>query len=550
MIQCLKGDMSEIRFYKSALTNSQITKLNERGSKNLGKLTFTAQSGLDNTTTSHMANGFTVDETGALQGASLKNHGIYKLDGTVSLTANTNVMTGTGTLLNSNLSTGDTINVDGNDYIVDQVSSETSMTITTTPTSDITSKKVIRKAAITSFLDQDNNIKGVMNNIGALSLGGFNPTSKLELRGTSTSGDYPYIHLCNNSKEYNDNSAESRIVFQGIKRFSDVEQTLAGTFFELSGVRITDSNPIAYNLYSNNVSQKNYKIRVFSNGNPDQIQVSTDNGATYGSPINIISPQNKTITISNYDTGTGIITKTEGNADGKPDFENNDVGKYLILPNGTTTIILAYTSANQITVATGLSLSTGNVIRIKVNSLKINTSSGYNSGTGVINKLTTTKPDFTSNDVGKNIILTDGSSTEILNFVDADNITIATGLTIANGSTILIENQQNIGDNLNFQLDHDSGFSINDNWTFTLPTSISSVTKTIANPTHSITPSGTNTPEVTYKLRIDATGTPDTFEWNNDGSNVFSNTGIAITGASQVIENSVSVTFHQQLDIV
>ena len=61
------------------------------------------QSGLNNTTTSHMANGFTVDETGALQGASLKNHGIYKLDGTVSLTANTNVMTGTGTLLNSNL---------------------------------------------------------------------------------------------------------------------------------------------------------------------------------------------------------------------------------------------------------------------------------------------------------------------------------------------------------------------------------------------------------------------------------------------------------------
>ena len=78
-----KGDMSEIRFYKSALTNSHITLLNNRGSKNLGKLTFAAQRGLDNTTTSHMANGFTGDETGALQGASLNNNGIYKLEGKV-----------------------------------------------------------------------------------------------------------------------------------------------------------------------------------------------------------------------------------------------------------------------------------------------------------------------------------------------------------------------------------------------------------------------------------------------------------------------------------
>tara|TARA_B100000902_G_scaffold292226_1_gene278605 strand:- start:2057 stop:9787 length:7731 start_codon:yes stop_codon:yes gene_type:complete len=541
-----KGDLSEIRFYKSSLTNNQITLLNNRGSKNLGKLTFTAQSGLNNTETSHMANGFTVDETGALQGASLKNHGIYKLDGTVSLTANTNVMTGTETLLNSNLSTGDTIVVDGNDYIVDQVSSETSMTITTTPTSDIISKKVIRKAAITSFLDQDNNIKGVMNNNGALSLGGFNPTSKLELRSTSTSGDYPYIHLCNNSETYIDNAGETRVVFQGIKRFSDVTQTLAGTFFELSGTRI--ANSLNYNVFSNNVFEKNYKIRVSLNGNPDQIQVSTDNGATYGNPINIVSPQNKTITISSYDSSTGVITKSQGNADGKPDFKTNDVGKYLILPDGTTTIITARASANQITIALiapttnlpSLSLSTGNIIRIKVNSLKIN---GYTDGTGNINKLLTTKPDFTSSDVGKNVILPNGTSKQILTFVDSNNITIESGLGLANDITILIEEQQDIGDNLNFQLDHNTGFSVNDNWTFSLPTSISSVSKTIANPSHSITPSGTNTQQVTYKLRIDATGTPDTFEWNNDGSNSFPNTGIAITGSSQVIENSVSVTF-------
>ena len=542
-----KGDMSEIRFYKSALTNSQITKLNNRGSKNLGKLTFTAQSGLNNTTTSHMANGFTVDETGALQGASLKNHGIYKLDGTVSLTANTNVMTGTGTLLNSNLSTGDTITVDGNDYIVDQVSSETSMTITTTPTSDITSKKVIRKAAITSFLDQDNNIKGVMNNSGALSLGGFNATSKLELRGTSTSGDYPYIHLCNNSETYTDNASESRVVFQGIKRFSDVTQTLDGTFFELSGTRI--ANSLNYNVFSNNVSQKNYKIRVSSNGNPDQIQVSTDNGATYGNPINIVSPQNKTITISSYDSATGIITKTEGNSAGKPDFESNDVGKYLILPDGTTTIITANTSTNQITVATSLSLSTGNVIRIKVNSLKIHSTEGYASGTGIIKKSGDTKPDFTSSDVGKNVVLLNGISKPILSFIDKDKITIETGLpssTITNDSTILIEEQQNIGDNLNFQLDHNTGFSINDNWSFTLPTSISSVTKELTNDAHTISLSGN---AVNYTIIIDNAGvtepinTPSTFKVSKDDGATFISTNNTITGNAQLIEDVVFVNF-------
>lgn len=60
-----------------------------------------------------------------------------------------------------------------------------------------------------------------------------------------------------------------------------------------------------------------------------------------------------------------------------------------------------------------------------------------------------------------------------------------------------------------------------------------------------LTAGGTSTTNdvVNYKVEIDATGTPDTFKWSDDGGTTWDATGVAITGAAQTLNNGVTVTF-------
>jgi len=46
-----------------------------------------------------------------------------------------------------------------------------------------------------------------------------------------------------------------------------------------------------------------------------------------------------------------------------------------------------------------------------------------------------------------------------------------------------------------------------------------------------------------YRVQIDATGTPDTFEWSDDGGATWDATGVAITGGVQTLNNGVTITF-------
>ncbi len=46
-----------------------------------------------------------------------------------------------------------------------------------------------------------------------------------------------------------------------------------------------------------------------------------------------------------------------------------------------------------------------------------------------------------------------------------------------------------------------------------------------------------------YRVEIDATGTPDTFRWSDDGGSTWDASGVAITGSAQTLYNGVTVTF-------
>ena len=53
----------------------------------------------------------------------------------------------------------------------------------------------------------------------------------------------------------------------------------------------------------------------------------------------------------------------------------------------------------------------------------------------------------------------------------------------------------------------------------------------------------TGTTTTTYYVRIDSTGTPDTFEWSKDNFSTTEATGVAITGAAQTLDNGIEIDF-------
>lgn len=49
--------------------------------------------------------------------------------------------------------------------------------------------------------------------------------------------------------------------------------------------------------------------------------------------------------------------------------------------------------------------------------------------------------------------------------------------------------------------------------------------------------------DVDYEIVIDATGTPDTFKWSDDGGATYTE-GVAITGSNQLLSNGVTIKFN------
>ena len=60
-----------------------------------------------------------------------------------------------------------------------------------------------------------------------------------------------------------------------------------------------------------------------------------------------------------------------------------------------------------------------------------------------------------------------------------------------------------------------------------------------------LTPGGTfnHQSDISYRVKIDGLGTPDTFTWSADGGTTWEATGVAITGAAQTLNYGVTVTF-------
>lgn len=74
--------------------------------------------------------------------------------------------------------------------------------------------------------------------------------------------------------------------------------------------------------------------------------------------------QFKYFTVSSYNGANGDLVK---NSSTDPDFESSDIGKFVVLPNGSTATISGFTNQNRITIDAGLTINGDDEIYIKPN---------------------------------------------------------------------------------------------------------------------------------------------------------------------------------------
>ena len=74
--------------------------------------------------------------------------------------------------------------------------------------------------------------------------------------------------------------------------------------------------------------------------------------------------QFKYFTVSSYNGDDGELVK---NSSTDPDFESSDIGKFVVLPNGSPATISRFTNQNRITIDAGLTINGGDEIYIKPN---------------------------------------------------------------------------------------------------------------------------------------------------------------------------------------
>lgn len=210
-----KGIMDEFKVFTTPLTYNDINNIYSYGNQTKGEINFSVQNGIDNLTTT--AHGFTLDDKGQTKGLQIKARPYSRLTGSITSTSGSNSIAGTSTLFDDELQVGDILTFSSSTLTVQEIKSQTSLIVSENASESATSSTSIRRPAITSFYDQESNLKGILNNNGYLGLGTYTPGSKLALNGTGDANDSHYITLTNTTTENSDNGRESRITFNGSK---------------------------------------------------------------------------------------------------------------------------------------------------------------------------------------------------------------------------------------------------------------------------------------------------------------------------------------------
>jgi hypothetical protein len=201
-----RGILDEFRVYRSVLTIFELEELWKYGNENRSQISI--QTAGDNTNYSSNGPGLTIDDTGKIISARIKNQVYFTLTGTIIATVDSKTLTGIDTLFLQEVKPGDVLYIDNIDssletggiytdtlnqrqYIINEVISNTELIINRI-IPDVTTtryfQRVTVRPAITSLFDVNNSLKGFMDYYGDLVIGEAGKSAieyaKMEIRGT------------------------------------------------------------------------------------------------------------------------------------------------------------------------------------------------------------------------------------------------------------------------------------------------------------------------------------------------------------------------------
>ena len=320
-----KGVLDELRIYDTSLTQTNINELYEYGNEKKGEITFSTQNGLNNSVLSKDSHGFTLDDTGKVSGLQLKNRPFNKISGDLTMNnLNGNVSGNSDTKFDSELQVGDILNFSTYEKVITNINSDNNLTLDGL-SENTTFSNVIRKPAISSFFDQDNNLKSIIDYHGNMSIGGNNAETKLEISGSGDSNDLPYLTLKNTTDEDTDNGRETKIVFKGNN---------GGTYSDLSYIEVNhdgsgNDNKGKIKFHVNDGSNTTEMLRLSSSSNIGigvtsepigKLQIKNINNETNNLVMSSSSPFNKTFGESNNIYFQGVVSS----------LPNNDLDRYSL----------------------------------------------------------------------------------------------------------------------------------------------------------------------------------------------------------------------------
>ena len=221
------GVLDELRFYKTHLSNSDISRLYTYGSEQRASLLI--QTLGTNSTFSDTGPGLVLDDTGSLLGAQFRNNTSRILSGALYFqNAGESVVYGLDTQFLGEINQGDNIllaneitnpiDIGNNLYQVVSISSDTLLTIDRVPdilvvsSSNTTFDNVTIYPGIISAKDENSDLKMTMNHFGDLIVGNrrstTNPT-RLEIRGSGDAEDKNGLTLHNTNTSVVDVSVDT-----------------------------------------------------------------------------------------------------------------------------------------------------------------------------------------------------------------------------------------------------------------------------------------------------------------------------------------------------
>ena len=215
-----RGNMDELRFYKSILSSSEIKQLYSYGNPNVSAKASLILSPNANATYNQS---ILIDDDGKVNNLSSRPLPYSVLSGEIiAYSNNTNITGVNGTNFINELTVGDIIVLDTNlnsEFTVISIIDNTNATINrrgySGPEINKSYQSVLRRPSIYTFFDNSDSIKGNIDNYGNMIIGPSKPSTMLEISGISNNiNNIPELTISNLTQEDSQNGRATAINFK------------------------------------------------------------------------------------------------------------------------------------------------------------------------------------------------------------------------------------------------------------------------------------------------------------------------------------------------